>query len=472
MRVQTARSLRPAHSKCLSARAPLQGVALERCKVIFGITAPPKAREIFDRKTSQGCARQVKKVGYILLDGCSDRPVPSLNYSTPLEVANTPNLDKIARRGRMGRVITVGRGISPESDIAVFNMLGYSFEKGYPGRGVVESIGAGIDVKDGDLALRANFATAAGGKIIDRRAGRDMTADDAATLQEELKEVKLPDAEFDFRSTIGHRAVLVIRAHVPLSAEISNTDPGYVRMKGFGAAREAKDVEAIQTCKPLEGTAPSKRAAELVNAFSAQAMKILDEAKVNQERKRSGKKAANMLLFRDAGSFIPKLPSFEEKHHFKGVALVEMPAEVGIAMLLRMKMVKVDDPADLSGKARLFRREMKEGTVVYAHIKGPDEFGHDGDAPGKRRNIETIDSEFFSTISEMPHEGTTLAVSCDHATPCILKMHSADPVPLLVTGKRTAKDGGSCRFTEKDAKRGSMGTLSGKAVLRKVLASE
>jgi len=413
----------------------------------------------------------VKKVGYILLDGCSDRPVPALNYSTPLEVANTPCLDKIARKGRLGRVITVGRGISPESDIAVFNMLGYSFDKGYPGRGVVESIGAGLTVKDGDLALRANFATTANGKIIDRRAGRDMTSYDAETLQEELKKVKLHDAEFDFRSTIGHRAVLVIRANRPLSAEISNTDPGYVRMKGFGAAREAKDVEAIQTCEPLESTLASKRAAELVNAFSTQAMKILDEAKVNQERKRDGKKAANMLLFRDAGSFIPELPSFEEKHHYKGVALVEMPAEVGIALLLHMKMVKVGDPADLSGKAKLFKREMKEGTVVYAHIKGPDEFGHDGDATGKRGNIETIDREFFSSISEMPLDETTLAVSCDHGTPCILKMHSADPVPLLVTGNRTAADGSSCRFTEKDAKRGSMGTLSGRAVLRRVLSS-
>jgi len=413
----------------------------------------------------------VKKVGYILLDGCSDRPVPSLNYSTPLEVANTPNLDGISREGKMGRVITVGRGISPESDIAVFNMLGYSFGKVYPGRGVVESIGSGISVKDGDLALRANFATTANGKITDRRAGRDMTAEDAEALQEELKKVKLADAEFDFRSTIGHRAVLVIRANSPLSAEISNTDPGYVRVKGFGAAREAKDVEAIQTSRPLLGTAASRRAAQLVNSFSAQAMKVLDEAKVNQERRRDGKKAANMLLFRDAGSFIPKLPSFEEKHRYKGVALVEMPAEVGIALLLGMKMVKVDDPADLSGKAKLFKREMKEGTVVYAHIKGPDEFGHDGDAPGKRRNIETIDREFFGTIGEMPHDETTLAVSCDHATPCILKMHSADPVPLLVTGKRTAEDRPSCRFTEKDAKRGSLGILSGKNVLRKVLSA-
>ncbi len=412
----------------------------------------------------------MKKVGYILLDGCSDRPVPSMNGSTPLETASTPNLDRIALQGTLGRVQTVGRGISPESDIAVFNMLGYSFDKGYPGRGVVESIGAGIEVRDGDLAIRANFATTSGGKIVDRRAGRDMTANDARTLQEELKRIRLPDAEFEFRSTIGHRAVLVIRADKPLSAEISNTDPGYVRLKGFGAAREAKDVEPIQSCKALRSGASSRLAARLVNSFASQAMKILDEAKVNKERKRDGRKPANMLLFRDAGDSLPKLPSFEEKHRYKGVALVEMPAEVGIAMLLGMKMVKAGDPADLAGKARLLEREMKEGTVVYAHIKGPDEFGHDGDAQGKRANIEAIDREFFAPMADLLPESPTIAVSCDHATPCVMKMHSADPVPLLVTGKRAAGST-SCRFTERDAKRGPLGMLAGRAVLSKVLAS-
>jgi 2,3-bisphosphoglycerate-independent phosphoglycerate mutase len=414
--------------------------------------------------------RGSKKVGYVLLDGCSDRPVPSLNHTTPLQVASTPNLDEISRHGKMGRVVTVGRGISPESDIAVFNMLGYSFDQGYPGRGVIESIGAGIEMKDGDLALRANFATAVDGKIVDRRAGRDMTGSDAKQLQEELKAVRLRDADFDFRSTIGHRAVLVIRAKEPLSAEVSNTDPGYVRLKGFGAAREAKDVEAIQTCKPLARDKSARAAAELVNSFSTQAMKILDKASVNKERKRDGKKAANLVLLRDAGSFIPKLPTFEEKHHYKGVALVEMPAEVGIAILLKMKMVKVDDPADLSGKAKLLKREMKEGTVVYAHIKGPDEFGHDGDAVGKRSNIEAIDREFFAPVAELLPSEPTLAVSCDHSTPCVLKMHSADPVPLLVTGG-TREGSVACRFTERDAKRGPMGLLRGRDVLTRVLSA-
>ena len=126
------------------------------------------------------------KVGYVLLDGCGDRPVPSLNFTSPLEAANTPNLDRIASRAKLGYVTTVGKGIAPESDIAVFNMLGYSFGSAYPGRGVVEAIGAGLKLKDGDLALRANLASTKGRRIVDRRAGRNLTQAEAEELAKEV----------------------------------------------------------------------------------------------------------------------------------------------------------------------------------------------------------------------------------------------------------------------------------------------
>ncbi|MGA2199054.1 MAG: alkaline phosphatase family protein [Nitrososphaerales archaeon] len=407
------------------------------------------------------------KIGYVLLDGCGDRPAPSLNFTTPLEAANTPHLDELARRSKMGRVVTVGRGVAPESDIAVFNMLGYSFPKGYPGRGVVESVGAGVPFKDGDLALRANFATAEDGYIADRRAGRDLTKEEALTLQDALKEVRLDGAEFEFKSTVGYRGVLVIRGDRPLSAEVTNTDPAYVRTRGFGAARRVQGPEKVQVCKPLDMTAAAKRAAELVNEFLTRATRVLDESQINVQRKKQGKKPANLLLLRDASDHLPVVVPFKERHGLRGVALVEMPAEVGIARLLGMKEVVLKDHRDLGKKAEIFDRELAEGTLVYAHIKGPDEFGHDGDAAGKKKNIETIDEVFFGAIASKGADAR-LVVSCDHSTPCVLKAHSSDPVPLLVTAAE--RDPDCCRFTERDAKKGSLGILKGANVLTKAFS--
>ena len=401
------------------------------------------------------------KFGYVLLDGCGDRPVPSLNHTTPLEAAYTPNLDRIATKAKLGSVTTVGRGIAPESDIAVFNMLGYSFGKGYPGRGVVEAVGAGLEVRDGDLALRANLASAKGRRILDRRAGRNLTQDEAEALAGDLKQVKLTGASFEFRATVSYRGVLVIRAEDPLSAEVSNTDPAYARVGGFGAAKESAGPESVMRSVPQSKSWGAAKAAKLVNEFTTKAQRVLESSEVNKARVRAGKLPANLVLLRDAGDHLPKLPSFEEKYGLKGTALVEMPAEVGIARLLGMKMVPIKDRKDITEKARLFSSELADETVVYVHIKGPDEFGHDGDARGKKKNIEAIDREFFSAVAGVTPD-VRLGVSCDHATPCTLKRHSADPVPLLVT---THSNGDGMRFTERNSLRGSLGHLRGSEVL-------
>ena len=190
----------------------------------------------------------MSKTGYVLLDGCADRPVPSLNYTTPLEAAYTPYLDGLASRSRLGRVVTVGRGIAPESDIAVFNMLGYPFETGYSGRGVIEAVGAGLRVGRGDLAVRANLASVSGRRIVDRRAGRNLSQAEAGRLADELNGIKLNNAEVEFRSTVSYRGVLMIRAGGQLSAEISNTDPAYAKIGGFGAAKESARDESVLKC--------------------------------------------------------------------------------------------------------------------------------------------------------------------------------------------------------------------------------
>jgi 2,3-bisphosphoglycerate-independent phosphoglycerate mutase len=406
------------------------------------------------------------KLGYVLLDGCADRPDPRLNFCTPLEAAFTPALDSLASKGQLGRVTTVGRRIPPESDIAVFNMLGYSFEAGYPGRGVIEAVGAGVPFKDGDLALRANFASLKGRVIVDRRAGRDLTKPEVEALEDEVAKVRLTGADFKFRGTISHRGVLVIRADGPLSAEISNTDPAYLRVRGFGAARKTHGGETIQECLPQAKSEAARNAAALVNEFTREALRVLEKSEVNRKRVREGRLPANAILLRDAGDHLPVVPSFREKHGVPGVALVEMPAEVGIAKILRMKITRLGPSNDLAPIAETFLKELGKEAVVYLHIKGPDEFGHDGDAIGKKKEIERIDREFFAAVNASLGR-TRLAVSCDHATPCAAKMHSADPVPLLIT--RTGKKDLS-RFTEKGARDGSLGSLLGRDVLRRALS--
>ncbi len=405
------------------------------------------------------------KAGYVLLDGCGDRPDPRLNFSTPLAAAFTPNLDRIAGGSRLGTVVTVGKGISPESDIAVFNMLGYSFSKGYPGRGVIEAIGSGVEYRPGDLALRANFASSNGRAIVDRRAGRNLTQGEAESLAKELNEIKLDGAEFEFKASLSYRGVLVIRDSGRLSAAISNTDPAYARIGGFGAARETKPGEEIMKSAAEDDSEDARRAAALVNEFTEKSLRVLNGSEVNRLRVSEGKLPANAVLLRDAGDHLPDVVPFKQKFGVAGTALVEMPAEVGIAKLLEMKTVKIRDRNDMKEKASLFRGEMREASVVYVHIKGPDEFGHDGDAVGKKRCIEAIDRDFFSEVAE-DLGGAHLGVSCDHATPCVLKMHSDDPVPLLVSSEGR---GDSMRFTEANAKRGSLGRLAGREVLQLVL---
>src|SRR5713101_1321787 len=146
-----------------------------------------------------------------VLDGASDRPSDG---KTPLEAATTPNLDALTRRGALGSMYTVGRGVAPESDAGVFSLLGYDPLSTHLARGVVEALGSGVAFENGDLALRAGFATVKGDRLIDRRAGRNLSTGEARELGSAVNsELRLKnEIQFDFRPTVGHRAVVVFRA--------------------------------------------------------------------------------------------------------------------------------------------------------------------------------------------------------------------------------------------------------------------
>ncbi len=416
------------------------------------------------------------KLLYVCLDGLGDDPIPAFGGRTPLEAAATPAMDGLASRGRTGLVTTVGEGIAPESDIAVFAILGYDPREEHPGRGVVEAVGSDMAFRDGDLAYRVNFATAEWPRILDRRVGRDLTSDEAHALAEEVNStLALPNASFDLRATVEHRGALVLRDDDgPLSAEVSNTDPAYRKDGSLGVALETFESEVVR-CEPLRDDERSHRAADLTNAFVEGAARILEASEVNEARRRAGRLPGNLILTRDGGDHLPELQTIRDRFGPAWGCFVEMPVERGIAKMLGMEPVaaprlRIDVPVEaaIDGYAEwasLATDALAGFDALYVHITGPDVPAHDGRAEDKRDVITAIDAGFLSEIaSGLDPRTTIVAVTADHSTSCVRKAHTAEPVPLLVSGGPVRPDG-STAFGERACGSGSLGTLRGVEIL-------
>ena len=418
----------------------------------------------------------MKKILYIVLDGLGDLPIKELNNKTPLEAAITPNLDRLAQKGKTGIVYPVTKGIAPESDIAVISLLGYDAHKYYTGRGPLESFAEGLTVNDGDVALRVNFATVEqdGETIKDRRVGRNLGTDEATALAKEINsKVTLSSAIFEFKNTIGHRGVLVIRGmRSKLSGWITNTDPAYEREGVFGVAKEKFEnfVAEAQPMPGYENSPEAKEAALLLNEFTQKSHKVLNESLVNKKRISENKLPANVILSRDAGDHLPEFPPIDSLYNLKFGSFVQMPVERGIALLTGMEIIGVPASTghldvDYPIWAKVALGSIKKYDGIYVHIKGPDEPAHDGDFNKKKEIIEAIDKFFFtSLLSQLDINNTIIAVTADHSTVCAIKAHSADPVPLLISGSNIKPDG-SLSFSEKAARLGSIGELCGRDIM-------
>ena len=425
----------------------------------------------------------MKKILYIVLDGLGDLPVKDLGNKTPLEAALTPHMDKLAQQGTTGIVYPVGKGIAPESDIAVISLLGYDAHKYYTGRGPLEAFAEGLAVNDGNLALRVNFATVSsdGKTIKDRRVGRNLTTEEATALAKEINsKVSLSGGTFDFKNTIGHRGVLVIRGtRSRLSGWITNTDPAYDREGVFGIAKEKFEnfVAEAQAMPGFEDSLEAKAAAELLNEFTLKSHQVLSDSALNKKRTAEEKMAANVILSRDAGDKLPDFPKITTLYNgMKFGSFVEMPVEKGIALLTGMDIIDVPASSghldvDYPVWAKVALDSIAHYDGLYIHIKGPDEPAHDGNARKKKEIIEAIDKFFFgSLLPKLDIKNTIIAVTADHSTVCAIKAHSADPVPLLVSGGSVKPDG-TLGFSEKAAKLGSIGELKGREIMPLLVTS-
>jgi len=418
----------------------------------------------------------MKKILYIILDGLGDLPLKELNNKTPLEAAFTPNLDRLAQKGKTGIVYPVAKGIAPESDIAVISLLGYDAHKYYTGRGPLESFAEGLEIHSGDVAFRVNFATVEedARTIKDRRVGRNLTTQEATNLALEINsKVSLTNATFEFKNTIGHRGVLVIRGmHNKFSGWITNTDPAYDREGVFGVAKEKFDSFVAESV-PMPGyenSLEAKEASAVLNEFTKKSNKILNESLTNKKRISEGKLPANLILSRDAGDHLPEFPKIDTLFNLKFGSFVEMPVERGIALLTGMDIIDVPSSSghtdvDYPVWAKIALDSIRKYDGIYVHIKGPDEPAHDGNFAKKKDIIEAIDKFFFTNLlNKLDIENTIIAVTADHSTVCAIKAHSADPVPLLVSGGNIKPDG-TLSFSEKAAKFGSIGEIMGRDII-------
>ena len=370
----------------------------------------------------------------VILDGLGDLPSKQLDDKTPLEAADMPNLDFLANRGQMGYMYSVRPGFVPESDEAVVSIFGNELENS--SRGQLEAKGAGLKMMRGDLALRVNFGTIdslQSGRIIDRRAGRTLTTEEAEILSKALNKIKLP-CEFEFKSTIQHRAVLVLRGG--FSDNITGND--YTYSKG-----ETPAVEKIGTFKPLDEDENSTYTANILKEFMDKAYEALNSHPVNEQRRKKGLMPANYLLMRGAGIEIPKLRFYK-----RWMAVTYMPLEKGFAEITGMTNFSFDYPKlkNLDAYSNLWdglkkacgfseeviKKNYKDFDYTYVHIKETDLPGHDNKPSEKKRMLEYIDQTFFKFLKDFaPPNKIKVLVTGDHSTPCRLKAHSADPVPVL-----------------------------------------
>jgi 2,3-bisphosphoglycerate-independent phosphoglycerate mutase len=408
------------------------------------------------------------KLIYVAIDGMGDLPIKRLGNKTTLEAAETPNMNALAQNGKTGLMYTVRKGVAPESDVAVISLLGYDPFKYSTGRGVIEAVGAGLDMKDGDLALRCNFATLGEGKnIIDRRVGRGLTTLEAEELanvaNEEIKLESYP-ATFELKPTLGHRAVVVFRSkNKPFSGKISNSDPAYAIINGLGVAQEKVEM-MLKTVEPLEDTEAAKNAANITNEFITKTHELWENHPVNKKRAAEGKLKGNLLLTRDASSELPKFFNINQHYGVKFAALADMQAERGIATLAGMDSTLLPPPSgnlehDYDLRVKALMDALPKFDCFYIHLKGPDEPGHDGDCELKSKIISAVDKYFFGPLlKQISLKDNLICITCDHATPCDLKVHSDTPVPILISGNSLGSPD-ETKFCERECAKGSLGLL-------------
>lgn len=373
----------------------------------------------------------------ILGDGMADWPVKSLGNKTLLQVAHTPYMDKLARMGRTGRLVTVANGFHPGSEVANMSVMGYNLPKVYEGRGPLEAASIGVDLKPGEMAMRCNIICIEGNLLKNHSAGH-ITTPEADILVKYLQE-KLGNERVHFYTGVQYRHLLVIKGG---DKRIDCTPPHDVPLKPYRPLM-VKPMPGTEHITQPEGGAEltPQQTADLINDLIVRSQKLLENHPLNLKRKAEGKAPANSIWPWSPG-YRPQMEPLAVKYPQirKGSVISAVDLINGIGYYAGLRRLTVEGATGLydtnyENKAAAALEALKTDDFVYLHVEASDEAGHEGDVDLKIRTIENLDSRAIGPIYEAVKdwdEPVAIAVLPDHPTPCKLRTHTAEPVPFLI----------------------------------------
>ncbi|MEG1586092.1 MAG: cofactor-independent phosphoglycerate mutase [Bacteroidales bacterium] len=396
----------------------------------------------------------------ILGDGMADQPVVALGNRTPLQAAIKPTIDRLAKEGICGRLVTVPEGYHPGSEIANLGVLGYDVHQVYEGRGSLEAASMGIPIEDGEIAMRCNLICIADGKIKNHSAGH-ISTEEARELMLFLQE-KLGSERVGFYPGVSYRHLLKIKGgdkHVACTPPHDVPGTPFAEVMPKAERPEAEDTKALLCQLILES------------------QKLLRDHPVNLRRIAEGKDPANSIWPWSAG-YRPLMKTMKELYDIRSGAVISAVDLIhGIGVYAGLDKVEVEGATGLyntnyEGKVAAALRELKEKDFVFLHIEASDEAGHEGDTDLKIQTIENLDYRVVRPIVEAVsewEEPVIIGVLPDHPTPVALRTHTSDPVPFLLWGNGIVADAVD-RYDEQSVSAGSLGLLHGDEFIRKMFS--
>lgn len=403
----------------------------------------------------------------LLLDGGADEPISSLGNKTAFEFANLTNINRLASLGEVGSIFTVAPNIVPSSDAANLAIMGYDPQIYLTGRAPLEAISLGIEMGDTDMAYRASTIT-----LLDPHTGKPadeftstkyedliiadysaslITTEEAKELIDELREKIKCSKNIEFYAGVSYRHLMILRCGEEFFSENGETGSNLsCRLK----TPQDNIGKRVGDCLPEIST---------LTDIQKKSYEILKGSKINKERVKRGLNPANAVWLWGEG-IKPNLPKFKDKYGISAAVISAVDLIKGIAIGLGMRVCKVEGATgtldtNYDGKCAAAIEEYRQGTqLVYMHMEGPDECGHQGDIMGKVESLERIDRKILCPILEYfktDNIDYKVLVLPDHKTPVELRVHTKGEVPFLIYDSTREKPCDENRkFTEEIAKRG------------------